>query len=276
MPKTGEHEDTDSVTSIGDPLFDVLTPDPADARRAFQCLAAGTMAALRFPELLDPAWCASLLDRLGKTEFDAYDEARLWPRILKLGPALYDHYTDGVVAQDYWDRAESARELWRTATGGLDPTELIRRRFADLFSVPVRPATLGGRELFAGILREFPSGSLIHYDEVAREYAGRLDEEPIVQLAFNCYLRTSEQGGELTVWRHRWVPSDEEHRHGYGWEEEAVRAAPSVTLRARDGEGIIFDCRHFHQVAEPSGRGRRVTLSFFMGCTLTGEILIWS
>jgi urease accessory protein UreE len=40
------------------------------------------------------------------------------------------------------------------------------------------------------------------------------------------------------------------------------------------GDGVFFDCRNLHRVAEPTGR--RLTLSLFVGLTLDGDVLLWS
>ncbi|MFE7194870.1 hypothetical protein [Kitasatospora sp. NPDC057541] len=50
-----------------------------------------------------------------------------------------------------------------------------------------------------GILREFPTSSKIHYDEVVREFPGHINDEPLVQPAFNLHLTAAEHGGALTV-----------------------------------------------------------------------------
>ncbi|MEO3849888.1 hypothetical protein ABGB09_20000 [Streptomyces sp. B8F3] len=264
------------ITSKTDPFFSTLTIGEVEPRRAVQRLASGTAAAILWPSLLDRSLCVSLTESVSADRFAPYDEARLSPAILKFGPALYDHYVDGQVTSGYWQAAERAKELWNSVVGDADPVAIIQERLTQELSVPVRPATYRGRELFVGILREFSQGSLIHFDEVSREFAGKLDDEPIVQLAFNCHLQTPEDGGELVVWRHRWVPSDDEHRDGYGWTESAVRTSPDVTVHAGVGDAVLFDCRNFHRVGTPHGEKRRITLSFFAGFTMAGELLLWS
>ncbi|MFF3139575.1 2OG-Fe(II)-dependent halogenase WelO5 family protein [Streptomyces mirabilis] len=260
----------------GDPFFSTLDVGQTESRRAVQRLAGGTAATVLWPAILDQSLCASLVKKISAARFAPYDEERLSPAILKFGPALYDHYVDGQVTPDYWEKAERAQALWNSTVGDIDPVAIIRERLAKALSIPVRPATYRGRDLFVGILREFPHGSLIHFDEVSREFAGHLDEEPIVQLAFNCHLETAEEGGELTVWRHRWVPSDDEYRQGYGWDDSTVKSASSATVHADVGDAVLFDCRNFHRVGEPRGGRRRITLSFFAGFSMGGELLLWS
>ncbi|MER7766825.1 proline hydroxylase [Kitasatospora sp. NPDC096140] len=255
-------------------MFGTETAREGELREALQRLAAGTCAVVRVPGLLR-ADLAGLLTRIEQTDFEAYDEERLDPPILKFGPALYDHYTRGHVRDAYWEKAERAGKAVRDIHGGNDPAAAVLHRLSTELGIPVRPATIGGRPLHVGILREFPTGSKIHYDEVVREFPGRLDDPPIVQLAFNLHLSVAEHGGALTVWRHRWIPADDARKDGYGWAPEVVADAPSATTTAEPGEGVFFDCRNFHRVQDFEG-GRRITLSFFLGFTMAGEMVAWS
>ncbi|MEV6949315.1 proline hydroxylase [Streptomyces sp. NPDC051172] len=244
------------------------------ARCALQKLAAGMCGAVRWPGLLS-RHLAEIAARVTQPSFETYDEERLVPPILKFGPAVHDYYVNGKLYEEYWKKAETARAAWRHHFGELDPMKTVVDSLADELGIPVRPAMIDGKPLYVGILREFPHGSKIHYDEIVREFPGHLDEEPIVQLAFNCHVTVADEGGELTVWKHRWVPGDDSRKDGYGWLPDVVAHVPSVTVRAEAGEGVFFDCRNLHQVAQPRG-SRRITLSAFMGFTLDGNLILWS
>lgn len=259
---------------IDEAMFGAETAREGELREALQRLAAGTCAIVQVPDLLQGD-LTYLITRIEQTNFEPYDEERLDPPILKFGPAVYDYYTQGQVHDAYWKRAEQARNAVLGIYGGYDPTTAVMCRLSTELGIPVRPATIGGRPLHVGILREFPTGSKIHYDEVVREFPNRLDDQPIVQLAFNLHLTVAERGGALTVWRHRWTPADDTCKDGYGWASEVVADMPAATVRAAAGEGVFFDCRNFHQVQDFEG-GRRITLSFFMGFTMNGELIVWS
>ncbi|MFF2546128.1 proline hydroxylase [Kitasatospora sp. NPDC058063] len=270
-PSRHEDEDDDEA------MFGAETAGDGELREALQRLAAGTCAIVRVPDLLrgDPGDLGDLVARIEQADFEPYDEERLDPPILKFGPAVYDYYGQGQVRDAYWEKAEQARKAARDLYGGTDPAVTLMRRLGTELGIPVRPATIGGRPLHVGILREFPTGSKIHYDEVVREFPGRLDDQPLVQLAFNLHLTVAGHGGALTVWRHRWIPADDTRRDGYGWAPEVVADAPSATVRAEPGEGVFFDCRNFHQVRDFEG-GRRITVSLFLGFTMNGELIVWS
>ncbi|MET8540919.1 proline hydroxylase [Kitasatospora sp. NPDC004799] len=255
-------------------MFAAETAAEGGLREALQRLAAGTCAIVRVPDLLQGA-LGDLVARVDRADFEPYDEERLDPPILKFGPAVYDYYTRGQLADAYWEMAERARSAVLDLYGGADPAAAVLRRLGTELGIPVRPATIGGRPLHVGILREFPTGSKIHYDEVVREFPGHLDNEPLVQLAFNLHLTAAERGGALTVWRHRWIPADDTRKDGYGWAPEVVADVPSATVLAGPGDGVFFDCRNFHQVQDFEG-GRRIALAFFLGFTMNGELIAWS
>jgi hypothetical protein len=130
--------------------------------------------------------------------------------------------------------------------------------------------------MFAGMVREINHGARMHFDEVVREFEGVMDELPISQLAFNCYLAMPEEGGESVVFRRRWQPGDEAHRDLYGYQQYLAAGEPACEVRAEVGDGVLFDPRNYHIVRPNVGQGRRVTLSFFVGISAQGALHIWS
>lgn len=75
-------------------------------------------------------------------------------------------------------------------------------------------ATTAEGQLFAGMIRQINLGAKMHYDDVVNEFSGVLDPEPVAQMAFNCFLDAPTEGGESTVFRRRWRPSDQNNRDG--------------------------------------------------------------
>lgn len=252
-------------------LADVATA----GRRDFERLSAGTLGALRIRSLLDPTWCAEIMKATDACQFDTYDERRIYPPVTKFGPSAYDYYLSDGFRPEYWIHAESSARTWRSIVGDRDPMDAILDQLRESFGGQVERATVGGRPLFAGMLRELTGGGRMHFDEVSREFPGVLDEEPVIQFGFNCHLSVPETGGELSVFRRRWRPTDDTHRVGYGWDERIAGQDARLTLRADVGDGVFFDCRNYHAIA-PSGSGRRLTLSFFAGITMSGRMVVWS
>ena len=81
----------------------------------------------------------------------------------------------------------------------IEPLVLAMEKISVCWGSDVRKASIGGRPLFAGMIREINEGARIHFDEIEREFPDGLDDTPVVQLAFNCHLEMPGKGGEATV-----------------------------------------------------------------------------
>ncbi|MGW0886119.1 hypothetical protein [Streptomyces sp. NPDC002671] len=97
----------------------------------------------------------------------------------------------------------------------------------------------------------------------------------LAQLAFNVWVSVPPTGGATTVWRHRWEPTDEQHRQAYGYRPEAVAHCQHVDLTPHTGDALLFNPANFHAV-EPNPTGRRIAFAFFLGLTTTGQLIAWS
>lgn len=236
-------------------------------------LAAGLNAALRVRRFFTPAQCAQIMAALEGSVQNTYGSQGA-PKILKIGPSAYDIFS---LRQDtYWPEAARALELRSTLLGGEDPFALAIRKVADAWAGPVRLAKCGGRDMFAGLIREINEGAIMHFDEIVCEMPGVLDEVPIAQLAFNVHLSVPGRGGETRVHRKRWRPDDERFKDGYGYLPEVVGDEPRAQVRADVGDAVLFDSRNYHMVEAAHGSGRRVALAFFLGLTGAGELVLWS
>ncbi|GAA2811313.1 hypothetical protein GCM10010441_39960 [Kitasatospora paracochleata] len=263
-------------TTALDPLFHAADA-PRFTDRHLATLAAGTLAAVRVPGFLDPAVCAAALAAVDRLPTADYDPARVPTPIVRFGPALNDYRTaNGGLDGRYWHDAEAARAAWQRAGLRQDPIALSLARLGSAWGAAVTPATIAGRAVFGGTLREINAGALVHYDDINREFpTGAFDQEVIAQLAFNVWVAVPEGGGATTVWRHRWEPADEQARDAYGYRPEAVERFQSVSLTPQLGDGLLFNPANYHAVA-PNRGGRRIAFAFFLGLTTTGQLVAWS
>lgn len=260
-----------------DPLFtDVTTAAFTD--RHIATLAAGTQAAVRVPDFLDPAACAAARGTATRLPTADYDPARVPTPILRFGPALND-YRDPAGELDtgrYWHDADAARVAWQRAGMRPDPITISLARLGTAWGAAVAPATIGGRPVFGGTLREINAGALVHYDDINREFPhGLFDQDTVCQLAFNVWVAVPGTGGRTTVWRHRWEPADEQHRHAYGYRPDAVEHCQQVSVTPQLGDALLFNPANFHAV-EPNPGGRRIAFAFFLALTTTGQLIAWS
>ncbi len=257
-------------------LFDVETTD-ALTREHILRLGAGVLGAVRVRGFAAPHDCRAIMRELDRhPPLGTYDEQLIYPPIAKLGPAAYDCYVADGLGEEYWTRAAEAVQVRRTLLHGGDPMDHALARIRTAWGGPVEYASSGGQPMFAGMIREIANGAKLHFDEVTRESPGLLDVTPASFLTLNWYLATPEHGGELSVYRHRWRPMDERHRDSYGYLPAAVADEPVAMVHPCVGDAVLFDSRHLHAIAPPSGSGRRVSLSFFLGITGHGELQLWS
>jgi hypothetical protein len=263
--------------SLLDPLFKAVEA-PVFTDRHLANLAAGTVAAVCVPRFLDSAACTAALSAVDRLPTGEYDVARVPTRIVRFGPALNDfRRADGTLdAGRYWVAAEAARVAWQRAGLRPDPIAVSLARLGSAWGAAVSPATIGGRPVFGGTLREINAGALVHFDDVNREYPwGVFDQDVVAQLAFNAWVAVPLVGGETSVWRHRWEPGDEEHREAYGYRTCTIDHVQRVTLGPELGDGLLFNPNNFHAVAPNPGE-KRVAFAFFLGLTTTGQLIAWS
>lgn len=257
-------------------LFDLVNSDCLQREHIVK-LAAGVVGAVRIRDFFTADQCASIMRNLESCTMGSYDEQLVTPRIPKLGPAAFDYYQTTGFAEDYWTHAQQSAESRSTLLDGADPLDTAVRQLRECWGGTARLLTSNGRPLFAGMIREMTNGAGIHFDELVREFPGAADETPVAQLAFNCHLSMPETGGELNVFRRRWKPHDEPHRgDAYWYPEELFADEDYVSALADVGDAVFFDPRNYHRIHPRQGGGRRVTLSFFVGLSSEGDLLVWS
>jgi hypothetical protein len=265
-----------STTAL-DPLFTAVDAESFTDRHVAN-LAAGILAAVRVPGFLDTATCRAAFAAMDRLPTADYDQGRVPTRIVRFGPALNDYRgaAGALDADRYWRDAEAARAAWQRAGMRPDPIAISLARLGSAWGAAVAPATIGGRAVFGGTLREINSGTLVHYDEVNREFSQRLfDQDVVAQLAFNAWVTVPQEGGATTIWRHRWEPADELHRRAYGYLPVTVERRQQVSLTPKAGDALMFNPANFHAV-EPATHGRRIAFAFFLGLTVTGQLIAWA
>ncbi|MGW5051375.1 2OG-Fe(II)-dependent halogenase WelO5 family protein [Actinokineospora sp. NPDC004072] len=258
-----------------DPLFTAVEAG-GFSEQHIASLVAGTAAAVRVPGFLDQQTCVEVMGALGGLPVGEYDPARVPNRVVRFGPALNDFRTadGGLDAGRYWPAATAAKLAWERARLRPDPVAVALGKLGTAWGSAVTPATIDGREVFGGTVREINDGALIHCDEVVRELPHGFDQAVVAQLAFNLWVAAPESGGQTVIWRRRWQPEDDARRDAYGYRSTTVEGCQHVSLRPQVGDALLFNPVHLHAV-NPC-KGRRVAFAFFLGLTTTGRLVVWS
>lgn len=252
-------------------LFEAETTDRLTQGHLLR-LAAGIVGLVQVKGFFSTSECESIVKALDLHEMGAYN---FTPPIAKLGPAAYDFYKTGLLSEEYFAKAELDGKSRSSLLDGDDPLLLATSRLADVWGSAVEPATSEGRTMYAGMIREINKSALMHFDEVVRECPTAMDLPPVAQIAFNCHLTKPNGGGDAVVFRRKWMPADEQHRDGYGYQGYLTEGEPSLSANPDVGDVVLFDPRNYHLVT-PVASGRRITLSFFIGVTGMGPLIVWS
>lgn len=82
-------------------LFDAETVEELTREHILR-LAVGVLGAVHIKNFSSPDDCTDIMKGLEACPLGAYDEALIYPRIAKLGPAAYDFYASGGLDERYW------------------------------------------------------------------------------------------------------------------------------------------------------------------------------
>jgi len=239
-------------------------------------LATGAAGAVRLTQFLSDQLCGALLSDLPSEFLTRYDEVHYPVQAYRFGPTLNEHQNDGSLSETYWSSAAAANSV----RDALVSHDALQQRIIDEVSKASRgdilSASINGREAYWPIIREISHGTLLHWDDVSREYPdGLFDQQIHHQFAANVFLQAPSVGGELRIWGRKWQPADERHSYTFGYQPELMHSSPDLTIHASNGEAIIFNPTYYHDVLPSDAGARRITASFFIGTTDSG-IVLWS
>ncbi|PSK42511.1 hypothetical protein B9Z65_4425 [Elsinoe australis] len=253
-------------------------------------ILANRLAVVRDRAFLSPGECQKLLAEVRSHEFDQYDEENTWPRLCSIGLTHFDYLTD---KGSYLSRVSEAYDLqrrWKTEAG-IDLLQRVSDRLSDVTGLPVRVATEGEQEYFAGIVRCSQYGINMHADYVPYEAQGWSIQRVAAQATFNILLN-EVPGGDTIIYDRQWVAPDDD----VNWRGQIARDTYSPqmcdgrvvkVMKATAGDLTVFNPRNFHEVracdtskANPEP-AFRFTFSAFIGY-LPGEngkddsLVLWS
>lgn len=238
-------------------------------------LARGEIGALRVTSFLPAERVRHLVEAVDRSIFDRYNPGRYDPPSAHFGPVI-NEFPERGLSEEYWLQVDRARGFWHARSPEQDIRSACLAKLSDAWGGLVSAATAGGRAIFWGMIRDTSEGTLIHWDDVMHEPArDLLDITPKVQLAFNFFLTVPPHGGETMIWNHRWHAADEQYRNGYGYRAEVLAAEKPLLVRPSLADAIFFDPRNYHGVRKGEG-GSRIALSFFVGITNDGHLIVWS
>lgn len=219
---------------------------------------------------------------LSRMDVGYYENA---PKIGRIGMAFFESIDNPEKRLDYYSNAKKwNNELKSACFPFLSPINFLQSELDNNWKSGCKLGTFNGNKMFSGLARIFKEGSSAepHQDVFLRDAPEIYNNLRISeQLAFNIYLQTPENGGELELWD--WKASDEEfinYRNAdpaisYGMNRSKI-SQPKIKYKPKKGEILLFNPRNVHAVA-PSNGGQRLTISTFIGYINDNEeLLLWS
>lgn len=196
-------------------------------------------------------------------------------QVTRLGISQYEH---GIrqSKRNYFDMAAKAfKEYEVISAESFSPIDRIIERFQ---SVGIDAGIMeepGFGKYFAGSGKLRNGYSPIHVDFAPQDSADWLVGESMAQLAWNFYLHTPEQNGELLLWDKQWQREDDRYQieHQYYYHEAVTENAPLLKLPVYAGEVILINSRNFHAVAETKDR---LAFGSFISVFSSLRLRLWS
>ncbi|KAG8161537.1 hypothetical protein KVR01_008524 [Diaporthe batatas] len=253
-------------------------------------LFANNIPLVRERNFLSDEECNAMHEILLTHKIGIYNIDHVWPKVGCVGISQTDYTKD---KDTYFGRVEKARSLqdrWK-AEAGVDIMDRIAGSLRKATGLPVRLATEGDREYFAGVVRALDSGIQIHADYAPFEGANWEIGRIAAQISWNILINKIP-GGDTYIYDREWrAPQDDltfrKEFPKYAYDPQIVQGRAFKVMSARRGDLTIFNSRNFHEVRAcdiPKGERDipvRYTVSSFIGY-LPGQgedpatLVLWS
>ncbi|WP_186647788.1 2OG-Fe(II) oxygenase [Fluviispira vulneris] len=180
--------------------------------------------------------------------------------------------SDAELINAYYREAQVARERLRQhCYPAFTPIDKLRLILDEVFIPGASVAHFQNKKMLTGIARisseslSYLSEIQPHFDALPLKYA-EFDK----QLAANIYLNTPEDGGELELWNSLdLTPLTQVPKN---WRE---KLPPSIKIKPKKGDLIIFNCRKPHAICAFKGK-ERITIQVFIGYKEGMPLMLWN
>ena len=235
----------------------------------------GKKPALIVRNFYGPELCKIAVNRTKK-----YSNNKNQKNFKKIGVSLLSFLTQ---KSDYFSQADAARKTLRSIFDGIeDPRKKVHKLLSEIFPEKnVSVAYENEKKYACGVIRmhDFGEYANVHRDFVKFEAPNFGVSKLSNQLSSVLYLQQSEKGGELVIYKKTWKKSDEKFREiDFGYSRNVLGDCQNaVKIKPKQGDLIIINPVHFHEILPVKGKKRRVTLGLFLGFSNYGNsILTWS
>ena len=170
--------------------------------------------------------------------------------------------------EDYFKDAKTANDELDNIFAEKNPVHDIHKKIKEISNFDISTAKENGAIYSQGIIRLWEMGDIgpLHRDNANFEAPDYKISKYENQLSCVLYLQEPEGGGELVIYKQKWEKPDEKFREiGFGYTKEVLKTSISSTIIPTQGDLVIFNPNHYHEILPINGIHRRITFGNFFG-----------
>lgn len=194
-----------------------------------------------------------------------------------IGPGLGQYVSDKEI---YFNETKLAHTKFNKLYKGLpDPRKMVRDQLGKLLpDKNVVVAKEKDKECSDSVIRIMVNGdmSALHRDSAMNYFKGwQISRYPTQFSALVCF-QMAESGGELTVYRKKWMPEDDlvQEEGITGYPNSLVSDAESSTITPAQGDLYIFHPEIYHDINPMQGKTDRITQGIFFAISRNDNIAV--
>lgn len=196
-----------------------------------------------------------------------------------IGPGLGQYIKD---REGFFRESRLADTKFETLYDGLpDPRVMVRETIGKL--LPGRDVIVAhedGEPYGDAVVRTLVEGdaSALHRDSAMEYFKGWIVSQFPTQFSSLVSFQMPESGGELSVFKKRWTPEDDERRveGSTGYPDSIVDGVDACTFRPQEGDLYIFHPEIFHDISASHGPRNRINQGIFFAISPTdNRVVTW-
>lgn len=200
---------------------------------------------------------------------------------IDIGMAYFEADTPEKKRQYYTTKTSSFNKIRDIFHPHLSPVDKVRLSLDEIWPKSSSLLNLGNGSMFVGLIRSMQAGDQIlpHEDKLIRDDPTTKEKiNYIGQLAFNCYLTTPKQSGQLDLWDLTF--DDNKYNKlssgSYGIQRKYL-PNPVISIQPKSGDLILFNSHYLHAVSVVDLGEKRISVSgFILYQGHDQPLLLWS
>jgi len=239
-------------------------------------LINGKVPAIIIRNFYEKTMCKEIIDRLNFFEKSIF----LNDDSIHIGPSLMSYVTR---KNDYLLESEKYKKIFESLFSQIkSPTLKIYETIGSILPhYSVSPAEELKKPYSNCIIRIHKKGKMvpIHKDDVKYEGIEFAISKIDHQISCILHLQESETGGDLIIFKKKWVKENEKFRNiDFGYSSDLVKSTEFCKISCLEsGDLVLINPNYYHMVTKINGPSSRITLGMFLGIfEKENKILAWA